>query len=289
MKIIITFLFLVANFSFGQTKFIVKDSLTGKPIPYVSAWANHDYIGFSSDKKGKINVRKIDINTELTFFTSSYNLKKIKIKDINKAVLLQPKVKVNKDSIVLKKEVENYLQGKDISLNLKNKFSITKSPAIVAQYLPYSIEMQDTPFISKLEFGINLSDEDVAYKIRFFNVDENLKPSTELFSEEINCVFKSNITVNGALFKKNETSNQVDLSDYKIKVPKSGVFVSIEVLDLENKTEKIRDINGKEFEINILRLLVYKDDSITQYRYQNNSWVKDESDHKIAMNIALTN
>lgn len=289
MKTIITLL-LLTNIAFSQSKFIVLDSLTKKPIPYINAWSGNDFVGFSSDKNGKIKIKGNDKNLELTFFSAAYKLKKIKLNEINKVVLLQPKETITDKSVVLKKEVENYLPGKNVAFSFKNKFLSPKGPIIIAQYVPFSSEMIQTPFLNKLEFGINLTKKDIVYKIRFFNVDKNLQPSTELISKEITQVFKKSayLDSNGDYVYK-EVNNQVDLSNYKIKIPTTGLFISIEVLQFENMTKKTKDKNGKEHKSNLINLLVEKDENIIQYIYQNSRWNKDESESKIIMKISLTN
>ena len=44
-------LILISQFTFSQIRGVVKDSLTGNPIPYVNIWVENENIGTTSEEK----------------------------------------------------------------------------------------------------------------------------------------------------------------------------------------------------------------------------------------------
>ncbi len=79
MKLLILILFTCIN-AFTQTKIIVKDSITGKPISYVGVWANRQGNAYSTNQKGKFTLNGTYDNSELYFFTSGYKKKQYNLR-----------------------------------------------------------------------------------------------------------------------------------------------------------------------------------------------------------------
>ena len=106
MKYII-FTYLISFSLSAQIKGVVKDSLSGEPIPYVNIWVENETIGTTSEENGSFSL---DIKEEkvLVFSALGYESKKSSSK--NEIILLKPKVFQLKEVVIeqpkFKKEIE---------------------------------------------------------------------------------------------------------------------------------------------------------------------------------------
>ena len=65
----------------AQIKGVVKDSLTGKPIPYVNIWVENENIGSTSEENGTFSINTTAKGKRLIFSTLGYEKKIIKASD----------------------------------------------------------------------------------------------------------------------------------------------------------------------------------------------------------------
>lgn len=273
----------------AQIKITLIDSITQKPIPYVGVWNNENGNSyFSSNKRGKLKIPKINPETELFFFTSSYQSKTIKAKNCNEKVFLQPKPKdSNTDSKPIQ-SVENYYVFDNLDFKEKKTF---RSLGIIATYIPYSKEVDDSPYISKIKFNFLPSEKDVKYKIRFFEANQDLQPSNEIGQQEI--IVKAKRTI----YQKKDNINRyidddkdVDLLKYRVKFPKNGIFIVLETLLLkENLTVVQLPSNNKKLETYLPFVTMNNTKKDIKYTIKNNKWSKLEDHADIAMKVVLSN
>ena len=234
MKKLILLLFFFSTFLNAQVKIIVLDSITQKPIPYVGVCNNENENSYSTNENGKLKTDKLKLESSLTFFTSSYEKKEIKVKNCNKSIFLQPKLENNIQSNSLLKNEETYLINDDTKFSFENIYMLPESKnRIIATYIPYSDEVIKTPYLSKVEFGIKIADFKSIYKIRFFEADENQMPATELCNKEIIATAKKTTSFYGGYDHVTDENGSIDVSNYKIKFPKNGIFVAIEIINLK--------------------------------------------------------
>ncbi len=80
---------IVTQFAFSQIRGVVKDSISGEPIPFVNIWVENETIGTTSETNCSFSL---DLKEEkvLVFSALGYEVKKASSKtDI---ILLKPKV-----------------------------------------------------------------------------------------------------------------------------------------------------------------------------------------------------
>ena len=82
-------LFFISFSLSAQIRGVVKDSISGEPIPYVNIWVENETIGTTSETNGSFSL---DIKEEkvLVFSALGYESKKLFSK--NEIILLKPKV-----------------------------------------------------------------------------------------------------------------------------------------------------------------------------------------------------
>ena len=122
----ILFFFITISLS-AQIRGVVKDSISGEPIPYVNIWVENETIGTTSETNGSFSL---DIKEEklLVFSALGYEIKKVSSK--TDLILLKPKVfELNEMEVGILREQIQYLQSsgavKRVS-NLKLLFNAVK-------------------------------------------------------------------------------------------------------------------------------------------------------------------
>ncbi|WP_052201452.1 carboxypeptidase-like regulatory domain-containing protein [Flavobacterium psychrophilum] len=68
-------LFLVSFSITAQIKGVVKDSISGKPIPYVNIWVQNENIGTTSEENGEFTISSTDKNKNLIFSALGFEKK----------------------------------------------------------------------------------------------------------------------------------------------------------------------------------------------------------------------
>ena len=74
------------QFSFSQLKGVVKDSISGQPIPYVNIWVENENIGTTSELDGTFTINTTS-DKVLVFSALGFESKKIKADKIESVVL----------------------------------------------------------------------------------------------------------------------------------------------------------------------------------------------------------
>ncbi len=290
-KRLVWVLLLISQFTFSQIKGVVKDSLTGNPIPFVNIWVENENIGASSEENGTFEIYTSEKSKNLIFTAIGFEKKIVKISE-SKEVKLKA-VEYLLDEIVL----SNSKETKQIEIG-KTKNSISQAfdngPKIVAKFFPYKSSYKATKYIKKVTVLTDSKIENATIKLHFYAVDSLGFPSKELLKKDLI------LTV-----KKGVNNHAFDISDLNLTMPKSGLFVGFEKLLIEkNKLETtITDFNSNTTKIQrkyypfLLYNFVEKD---FQFEYSGGKWCKqqkfnlDGSVSKMminepAINLILTN
>ena len=212
------FLFFFITFSLSaQIKGVVKDSISGEPIPYVNIWVENETIGTTSETNGNFSL---DIKEEklLVFSALGYESKKSSSK--NEIILLKPKVfELNEVVISIPKKT------KELEIGEAHKVHISQlsgnKPWIYAKLFNYYEKYMETPFIKKIVFYSNSDMKGAKIKLRIFGINDSI-PSDDLINEDII------VTVKGGMKK-----NTIDVSSYNIEFPKNGIVIGLEWLIIE--------------------------------------------------------
>lgn len=89
---------------FSQTKGIVKDSLTGNPIPYVSVWVENENIGTTSEENGEFRINTNDKNKNLIFSVLGFERKICKVSESSTVFMSPSSFELNEVFIANKKK-----------------------------------------------------------------------------------------------------------------------------------------------------------------------------------------
>ena len=215
----------------AQIKGVVKDSLSGKPIPFVNIWVQNENIGSTSEENGTFFINTTENGKKLIFSTLGYEKKIIKASQASE-VNLKP-MAYNLEEVVVSKSIGT----KSVEIGkTKNEMyqAFDNGPKIDTKFFPYISSYKKTKYVKQVSIYTDSRIENSIIKIHFYTVDSNGFPAEELLDKDFV------VTV-----KKGTRVNRFDLSAFNLKFPKNGLFVGFEKLMIEkNKTEKsITDLN----------------------------------------------
>ncbi|NDP27033.1 MAG: carboxypeptidase-like regulatory domain-containing protein [Flavobacterium sp.] len=221
----------------AQIKGAVKDSLSGKPIPYVNIWVQNENIGSTTEENGTFFINATPKGKKLIFSTLGFEKKIIKA-----SAFLDVKLKpmaYNLDEVVISKSIGT----KKIEIGRTNTEifqAFDNGPKIDTKFFPYISSYKRTKYLKQVSIYTDSRIENAIIKIHFYAVDSDGFPGEELLDKDFV------VTV-----KKGTRMNRFDLMEFDLKFPKSGLFVGFEKLMIEkNKTEKtVTDLNTNIIQI----------------------------------------
>ncbi len=285
-------LFLVSFSITAQIKGVVKDSISGKPIPYVSVWIQNENIGTTTEENGEFTINLIEKNKNLIFSALGFEKKIIKA---SKAILVNLKpIAYQLDEVVISEEK---LETKVVEIGKTDNQiyqSFDNGPRVDTKYFPYRATYKKTKFIKKVTIETDSRIENATIKMHFYSVDANGFPGEELLDKD----FIVSI-------KKGTKKNFFDVTKFNLTMPKKGLFVGFEKLIIEkNKLEKtITDskTNKTEIQKKYFPLVMYNFvERDFLYTFSGGKWNRqtkhndiDSSDkimmYEPAINLILTN
>lgn len=256
---------LMGFFGFSQTKGIVKDSLTGLPIPYVSVWVENESIGTTAEENGEFVINTNDKNKNLVFSVLGYERKVCKVTETQSVSLVPSVLELGEITITNKKEKRQVEIGKTKSV-IQEAFD--NGPRMDAKFFPYQKEYAKTKWIQKVTILTDSKVEDATIKLHLYKVDENGFPGEELLSKDYI------VTLRKGIFK-----HKVDISEFNITMPKNGIFVAFEKLIIaKNRLEKtITDYNSNttKTQITYSPLVLYNSvEKDYLFSYSGGRWIK---------------
>jgi len=224
-------LYLIGFVSFAQTKGVVKDSLSGNPIAYVSVWVENENIGTTAEENGEFKISVNDKNKNLVFSVLGYERKVVKASDAGIVLMAPTALELNEVIIVNKKENRQLEIGKIKKL----AEAFDKGPRLDAKFFPYQESYKKTKWIQKVTILTDSRIDNSTIKMHLYEVGENGYPGKELLSKDFIITLEKGIH-----------ENKIDLSDLNLEMPETGIFVAFERLIIEkNKIEKkITDYNS---------------------------------------------
>jgi hypothetical protein len=218
-KRLIWIFLIVSQFAFSQIRGVIKDSISGEPIPFVNIWVENETIGTTSEVNGSFSL---DIKEEkvLIFSALGYETKKSSSK--TDLILLKPKVFELNEVIIeqpkFKKEIEIGNFNKPLGYHISGDLEWSN-----AKFFKYETTYEKTKFVKKIKITTRSKVNNAKFKIRIFSVNKEGSPEDDLLYEDII------VTV-----KKGKRKNVIDISNFKLIFPEEGLFIAYEVLKIES-------------------------------------------------------
>ena len=269
------FLFLITFSLSAQVKGVVKDSITGEPIPFVNIWVENENIGTTSETNGSFTL-DIKDDKKLIFSALGYETKIIS----SKSEIIYLKLIVYELNEVV---VENSKKTKEIKLGSFKKGKIKLyygsgiKPTTLAKKIEFTDEVSNYPFLKEISFLSLCQIKKAKIILRFFELDNNGLPGADYLNE--------NIIIE---VKEGKNINKIDLEKYNIKIPKKGIFIAFEWMiiednkytfeyTIEEEDNKIKHKNGLTYQP-IIGTIPSEEQS--SWQFSQGKWFKREKHRK---------
>lgn len=224
MKAILFFILFSISAS-AQIKGVVKDSLTGQPIPYVNIWVENENVATTSEEDGTFSIA-VDKDKNLIFSALGYEKKTLKAAQVGQVLLFSKAFAL--DEVVISNSIGTKQNVIGLTENTVAQ-AFDNGPRIDVKFFPYQAEYKKTPYLKRVTVYTDSRIEEATVKLHFYKVDANGYPGDELLQKELIVKVKNGTKI-----------NKIDMSDFGLVMPKNGLFVGFEKLMIEkNKKEKI--------------------------------------------------
>lgn len=207
----------------AQIKGVVVDE-NNKPISYVNIWVEKENNSTTSEENGAFTIN-CQPNKNLIFSALGYEKKTVKASESDKVILKINTVELSEVVIAKRFETREIEVGK-----VKNETyqAFENGPRIDAKFFPYYTRYKKTKYIQKVNFFTDSQLEAATFKIHFYIVNADGSPGEEMLKKDFL------VTV-----KKGVKKTYFDVTDFNLRMPKTGLFVGFEKLIIErNKLEK---------------------------------------------------
>ena len=263
---------IVSQFAFSQIRGVVKDSISGEPIPFVNIWVENETVGTTSEADGTFFL-EASKQKNIVISVLGYERKTIKGSQIS-VVQLKPMAYDLKEVVILNKKQSKQIEIGDIKNAIFQSFD--NGPKIEAKFFPYQSSYSKTKFIKEVTIFTDSRIEESTIKLHFYSVDENGYPGEELLTKDYVVTLKKGII-----------KHRFNISQFDLVFPEKGMFVAYEKLLIEsNKT-------GTKYQPYVLYNYVERD---FFYTYAYGKWSKQSGNNseKISVNepsinLILTN
>mgnify|MGYP001062566233 CR=1 FL=1 len=239
VSLFILFLF-VSKLGLAQIQGVVVNKVTNQPIPYVNIWISGENIGTSSNHAGEFSLRPSDSSKLIQFSAIGFESLKIEISQLTSTTFLQPNsIQISEIHITASKKAKELVIGKVKKLESNYSYAANGIPWIVSRFIDYDTLYQKTPYISKARFRTKSKINNAKFIVHIQLPDENGQPGEHLVRENIY-----------GFAKRGTRITEIDLSKYQLDFPKTGFFIGIErIIVEENKHEFkviVSETNKKE-------------------------------------------
>lgn len=219
-------IFLVGFSAMAQIKGVVKDSITGNPIPYVNISVENENLATTSEENGEFTIHISEKSKKLVFSSLGFEKKTISISKASEVRMKPTSVQLDEVVISKKFETRQIKIGKSDDQILQ---AFENGPRIDIKYFPYFPSYKKTKFLKQVVVLTDSKIDDAIFKIHFYSIDANGLPGAELIEKDFI------VSVD-----KGVKETKFNLSKFNLRMPKEGLFVGFEKLMIEkNKIEKI--------------------------------------------------
>lgn len=220
-KRLFSLLMLISCSLSAQIKGVVKDSLTGKPIPYANIWVENENIGSTSEENGTFFISSTASGKRLIFSTLGYEKKIINSSEASEVNLKQAAILL-KEVVISKSIGTNEIEIGNLKGKSSHSYGCGVKPWIVANYYPSTDQTEKHPFFKSIQFRTKSRINKAKLILHCYQVNKDGTPGNDLLSE--NCIVE---------VKKGTTINTINIEKYRLKFPENGIFIAMEWMIIE--------------------------------------------------------
>lgn len=220
-------LFLLLSLTtYAQQTFVVKNEITKEPIVYGSIYTTDGTFKINSEKDGSFIIPNEFLEKTFVFDAVGFELKEGKLTSettITTTIYLNPKSEILEEVVIIPmKQTKTLKVGQIKRSNFTYGSNAGAESWSFGRYFPYEKNMEETPFLKEVRFDLISEKKPSTYGIRIYETDEEGFPVKLLHDDLI--IGKA---------KKGSKVSITDISDLKIIIPKKGVLVVFEWINIE--------------------------------------------------------
>ncbi len=262
---ILTLLFLIGFAASAQVKGIVKDSISGLPVPYVSIAVEHENLWATSEENGEFTIDASGKSKKLVFSALGFERRTVAISEAAEVKLKPTALELDEVIISNRRETRQMEIGRGESRVFE---AFENASRIDIKFFPYLPAYKKTKFIRQVALVTDSKINDASFKIHFYSVDANGCPGEELLGKDFI------VSVD-----KGQLKTKFNVSKFNLQMPKDGIFVGFEkLLVSSNKVEKtVTDPNTKMTQTQITHhpLVLYENvNRDFQFVFTAGKWVR---------------
>lgn len=264
-KYFLTALFLLSVVGSAQIKGIVRDSISGQPVPFVMISVEHENSGSSSEEDGTFSIRISEKSRRLVFYALGFEQKTVALAEAS-AVRLKPSPVQIEEVVVSDRRQTRQLEIGKSANRVSEAFE--QAPRIDLKFFPNLPEYQKTKYLKQVCLVTDSKMDEATFKIHLYSVDDNGYPGKELLEKDWV------VSVGKGVLK-----TKFNVAKFNLAMPKSGIFVGFEKLMIDkNKIEKTvidPNTNRSEIQIKYYPLMLYnRVNRDFVFVFTNGKWVK---------------
>ncbi|MGX7667753.1 hypothetical protein [Flavobacterium pedocola] len=208
----------------AQTSFTLKGIKSKQPIPYASVLKENKIYG-TADSLGIFHVKDGDLGKHFTISSVGYETLDGVLKGDAKIIFLSESVKqLQEVKIVKRKGSKTVKLGKAKKGDFGICARMEDQVGLLGKY--FSSGKNEGLFVDKIKFNALSSKNGQIINFLLYSVNENGEPDKILTQENILCALK-----------KGNHTNEIDLKQYGIEMPKEGIFVVFQYLLVEQNKQ----------------------------------------------------
>lgn len=237
---LILVLLLCPNLLLGQNSIkghIIDDS-NQKPIPFSNIWILESDYGTTSMDDGSFLLLSDSniLNRLLRVSSIGYYDTLVKVTGVNMVVRLKPKVYQLSDIKIYPTKRQEFIVNDLSKVEIIGGIVNDTSPKMVGLYFPNKPEYVKYPIVKSI-LVFTRDEVKSKFNIRVYGFDTIAKtPTKEIIID--NLIVKSKISLIGK-----PKDIEIDLTDYSLQMPKSGIFIGVEWLIIPENRYKISYLN----------------------------------------------
>lgn len=212
--------------TYAQQTFVVKNEITKEPIVYGSIYTTDGTFKINSEKDGSFIIPNEFLEKTFVFDAVGFELKEGKLTSettITTTIYLNPKSEVLEEVVIIPmKQTKTLKVGQIKRSNFTYGSNAGAESWSFGRYFPYEKNMEEIPFLKEVRFDLMSENKPSTYGIRIYETDEEGFPVKLLHDDLI---------IGRA--KKGSKVSITDISDLKIIIPKKGVLVVFEWINIE--------------------------------------------------------
>jgi hypothetical protein len=259
----------------------IKDKESGDDLPFSNIMLKGYPIGTTSNNQGFFQLDYSDTIMADTVVISyiGYKSLELPIKSINDQPIELAQLSIDIKEVVVKSKTKKL---KSVTLNKFNKrdcilrhsispFDTTgnfhipyrpKEPTIEALYFPFDSKYSDYRRIKSISFRAKSFTDTSTIRLRIFEPTIDNRPGNDILLKSLIIkVFKNNPDVT------------IDLSDEKIIMPESGIFIGFELLIVpDNITIMTNDIGNEAIVYSPFVYQIYSKEKSSTWIYSRGEW-----------------